>query len=650
MSFRSDRVIKLFESIASETPASVRDRARQLSGKLLEARTALPLAPGDVAGNYEVVEVLGSGGQAVVYRARHRQIGRHVALKVPRREVGDRLLREAQLGARLEHAAIARVEDIQLEGAVPYMVLELCEKGSLEDLLDEHPSGLPLELVSKIATQVLEALSFAHKAQIVHRDVKPANILFDKNGQAKVADFGIGTMAAADGLSVSVELSQLSLLAGTPLYVAPEQENPALRVNGRLDGRADLFSFGKVLFQMLTGASPRTIRPPSRLRKGLDAAWDDFVFKLLEERPQDRYLSAEAALASLPVADKAAPLAPRPHVVIAPREAGEHARLVLPAAEVRTVPQNESPGQREARIACQVFAALFFFGFWFSCATVFVTGKMLPWDIRAGGFAAAAAFSLIASRRASRAKRPSVANAVWACSGAGLALAGSALCIASALSLDHADALTATLFIALPFQAIGFTLAWLGYASLAPSDDAPPSVRERALETAAVGAFMALVYGLLSHLSAEAQDPLAVLPAVATVSVLGTVVLVRAFLTLREAQRQSPPAASGETGPGAVLGLVCSILVAPVLLAATHTGWVRFVHPDVTREGLIEALIYGVLLAAALELSAVFLALYARGAIDRSSGSVGGKGLTTATIVIALLNLLAAVAILLAML
>src|SRR5581483_10171244 len=301
MSIRVERVSKLFESIAVETPSSVRDRARELSGRFLDSRSALPLATGDTAGNYEVIEVLGAGGQAVVYRAKHRQIGRHVALKVPRREVGDRLLREAQLAARLEHASIVRVEDIQLEGPVPFMVLELCERGSLDDLLEQHPHGLDVELVHSIATSILRALAFAHQEGVIHRDVKPANILFDKLGAAKVADFGIGTMSAADGLSVSVELSQFSILAGTPLYVAPEQENPALRVNGRLDGRADLFSFGKVLFQMLTGASPRTIRPPSRVRKTLDPSWDEFVFKLLEERPEDRFPSADAALAFLPI-------------------------------------------------------------------------------------------------------------------------------------------------------------------------------------------------------------------------------------------------------------------------------------------------------------------------------------------------------------
>ncbi len=293
---RSERVSSLFGAIASETPTSVRERAADLAERFVRDSERLPLAEGDGAGPYEIIDVLGSGGQAVVYRAKHRQLGRQVALKVPRREVAERLLKEAKLAAGLEHAAIARVEDVQLDGEVPYMVMELCEGGSLETLLEKHRDGLPIARVVEISRAVLAALQTAHAAGIVHRDVKPANILFDAHGKAKVGDFGIGTVATAPEVSHSLEVSHATRLAGTPLFMAPEQEDPSLREGARLDGRADLFAFGKVLFQMLTGASPRTVRPPSRLRDDLPEPWDLFVFKLLEERPGDRFADAAEAL------------------------------------------------------------------------------------------------------------------------------------------------------------------------------------------------------------------------------------------------------------------------------------------------------------------------------------------------------------------
>jgi tRNA A-37 threonylcarbamoyl transferase component Bud32 len=551
LSIRVERVSQLFESIAVETPSSVRDRARELSGRFLDSRSALPLAPGDVAGNYEVLDVLGAGGQAVVYRAKHRQIGRHVALKVPRREVGDRLLREAQLAARLEHASIVRVEDIQLEGAVPFMVLELCERGSLDDLLEQHPQGLPVELVQSIAVAILGALSFAHSEGVVHRDVKPANILFDRMGTAKVADFGIGTMSAADGLSVSVELSQLSLLAGTPLYVAPEQENPALRVNGRLDGRADLFSFGKVLFQMLTGASPRTIRPPSRLRKVLDPAWDDFVFKLLEERPEDRFPSADAALAFLPlpsapsgvapppastpsIALSSHPVAPisvkavvpnAPVVVVAPRTGA-------PAAEpvARPEPRRETPWQEQARITCRVFAGFYVVGLWFAMASLFVTWSPFVSNLYVGAFGAAAGFCMVEARRASRAKNPTTGGILGVCIGAGLAFVGSAAGVHASLHYANENqpemAIALTLFLTLPIQALGFILAWVGHEHLAPLGELAATPRELALAEAALLTLDALLVGVAYYISQTVKDPLAVVPVVGTISVVCTIVMI----------------------------------------------------------------------------------------------------------------------------
>ncbi len=321
---KDDALSRLFDTLGTEAPEGVRSRARELAGSFARSTDQLPLAPGDRAGPFEILSVLGAGGQAVVYEAIHETTRRRFALKVPRREAGDRIVREANLAARLEHPSIVALEDVSLDGALPFLVLELCLGGSLEERLDlASPVGLPLDQVHAIAVSVLEALAYAHDQGIVHRDVKPGNILFDAANKAKVSDFGIGTLARSDELVGSVGGSQNSLLAGTPLYLAPEQENPALRVDGRLDGRADLFAFGKVLFQILTGASPRTIRPPSRLVPALDPAWDDYVFKLTEEQPERRFASAREALAALP----RPVLRPEPPVAVA-RPAGPPAERI----------------------------------------------------------------------------------------------------------------------------------------------------------------------------------------------------------------------------------------------------------------------------------------------------------------------------------
>ncbi len=599
MTIRDEAVSKLFESIAVETPASVRDRARALSGKFLESKGALPLAPGDVAGSYEVLSVLGSGGQAVVYLAQHQKIGRSVA------------------------------------------------------------------------ASVLRALAFAHRSSVVHRDVKPANILFDKNGEPKVADFGIGTMSAADGLSVSVELSQLSLLAGTPLYVAPEQENPDLRVDGRLDGRADLFSFGKVLFQMLTGASPRTIRPPTRLRKGLDPAWDEFVFKLLEERPQDRFASAEAALAALPgegsggaapapAPPAAAPPAPaRPLVVVQPRDA-EAAR----APEARP----ETPAQRAARLAAQVMAALYFLGLWFAVASEFVAWDHFLPTLYAGAFATACGFSLVEAKRASRARDPGILSALLACLGAGLAFVGSVAGIHAAmhahpnaglggrswLSAEELElfregrerALEITLFLTLPVQALGLVLAWLGHRELAPSGENAPTREELALVDRLLGTLTLILYGLTA-LSFAQSDPVLLFPVCVTLSIGLTYVTLQVTRARRRSIQLLPAApllprhpAGRRIAHGLVAGLVCAVLVLPIAASALYVKDMVLGHRsrqglDVVGDSAVIALGF---VAIGLELVAVALAVQGLIAIARRPEELRGRSIAWGTLAVAALN------------
>lgn len=361
-------VERLFEDTARPLPEGLSEEAHRVAARVFglgpEARG--PVGPGDVLGPYRIERLLGAGGQAFVYAARHRALGRRVALKVPRAEVATRLLQEARLAARLEHPRVVRVEEV-LEadiaaGTVPFLVMELCDGGSLDALLERHPEGLPEPRVREVARAVLEALAFAHRQGVVHRDVKPGNVLFDEHGQAKLADLGIGKLATPDGdLQQSLALSGVSregVVVGTPLFMAPEQLQPARLQGAPIDGRADLFSFGKVLFVLLTGASPSTIRPPSRLRPGLDPAWDDVVFRLLEEDRARRYPDAEAvlgAIAAIP-AEASRPALELPvEVKVRPVERPPLPVVAAPATSPAAPPH---PAPRRARALLLLLALL----------------------------------------------------------------------------------------------------------------------------------------------------------------------------------------------------------------------------------------------------------------------------------------------------
>jgi serine/threonine protein kinase len=328
-------VDRLFRDRELDLPPELRAEVHDAAERLFGAPSEAPYKPGDRLGVYRVVRLLGAGGQAFVYEATHEQLARRVALKVPRPEVAERIIREARLTAPLEHPHIVRVEDIAADREAPFLVMECCTGGSLDQLLERYPNGLPLPDVRTIGKAVLEALEFAHRRGIVHRDVKPANVLFDSRGVPKLADLGIGTVATGGpDLVHSVSLSHATHDGpmGTPMFVAPEQEDPSRLRGAAIDGRADLFSFGKMLFVLLTGASPRTIRPPSRLRPGLDPAWDDLVFKLVEEARDRRPATAREALDLLAKVPEPA----LPRVRVTPQELEAVGGPQLPARTARS--------------------------------------------------------------------------------------------------------------------------------------------------------------------------------------------------------------------------------------------------------------------------------------------------------------------------
>jgi serine/threonine-protein kinase len=231
--------------------------------------------------DYEVLEKLGEGGQAVVHRARHRGTGRLIALKCA--FAGTPWLeREARIASRLEGDLFRRVELVAKEG---YAVLELCD-GSLLELLDTVKGrGLPLETVRTIGDRVLHALEIAHERGIVHGDLKPGNVLL-KDGVAKVADFGLSLEEPDAGALIQSHTTRSSRsFAGTPQYLPPEQ---------RRGKKADMYAFGRTLAEMLTGRSAATSASPSVLRPDLGPAWDKLLANLTDEDPEKRMTAREA--------------------------------------------------------------------------------------------------------------------------------------------------------------------------------------------------------------------------------------------------------------------------------------------------------------------------------------------------------------------
>ncbi len=336
--------------------AALTTRARQVARALARAVAPEALPEGARVGPYAVRGVLGRGGQATVYRAENAQ-GRAFAVKVPRPELVARLVREAQILFHLDHPRILRIEKADMTADPPYLACAFVPGGTLADRLRAGP--LEPGAAWRLADQVLEALEHGHGKGVVHRDLKPSNVLFDAAGDALVADFGVGSLRLVEdlGLPQTLVSGDASLGVGTPLYMAPEQEHAALRADGRVDGRADLYALGKLLFEALTGRAPRTIRPASALVPGLDPAWDALLFRLVEDRPQDRFPDARAARAALAKIRSAAapdahrglarPSSPRARPVADPTGAGLRAFVEAELARARQAVAARRPAAPE---------------------------------------------------------------------------------------------------------------------------------------------------------------------------------------------------------------------------------------------------------------------------------------------------------------
>ncbi len=309
-------------------------------------------------GRYEVIQELGRGAMGAVFQARDPEIGRTVAIKtiltsvIPPEELPQfkmRFRREAQLAGQMSHPGIVTIHDIaEDETGQPYLVMEFIEGMTLHQMLragadGNLPERLPLAQSLGIVTQVAEALNYAHERGVVHRDIKPGNILIMPDGRAKITDFGIAKFSGS-------ETTHTVGVLGTPAYMSPEQVRGSL-----VDRRSDIFSLGAMIYWMTTGQKPfpgdtsTTISfkvvyldptPPSQLDKSLPNDLDTILSRCLAKDPDHRYSKASLLAADLAALREGRPIAttPAPTVSAANIGTGEETAISSTFAVRKKIP------------------------------------------------------------------------------------------------------------------------------------------------------------------------------------------------------------------------------------------------------------------------------------------------------------------------
>lgn len=266
-----------------------------------------------LAGRYEIIQVVGKGGMATVYKARDNLLNRYVAVKVLKDEYAKdevfvkRFRTEAQSAASLIHPNIVSVFDVGEDKGISYIVMELLESKTLKDYIEEK-GPLSSELTLKIAAQIASALEAAHKAHIVHRDIKPQNIILNQNLVAKVTDFGIAKVTN----TTSATITSFGKTMGSVHYFSPEHAK-----GGYTDAKSDLYSLGVVMYEMATGKipfdaeSPVSVAlkhiqeepvPPIEVNPMVSRALNDIILKAMEKSTATRYQTASEMLTDISIA------------------------------------------------------------------------------------------------------------------------------------------------------------------------------------------------------------------------------------------------------------------------------------------------------------------------------------------------------------
>jgi len=260
------------------------------------------LQPGQILGGYRIINQIGQGGMATVYKAYQASMDRNVAIKVlpgqlaESQEFTTRFQQEARIIARLEHPHILPVFDYGETDGISYFVMRYLEAGTLKDKMQAGP--LSLNEIDHLFTQLADALGYAHSQGIIHRDLKPANALVDSQGNLFLTDFGIAKLLE----SASPRLTQTDAIMGTPAYISPEQ---AKSLN--VDRRSDIYSLGIILYEMVTGSVPFVadtplavilkhvsdrLPLPTSIKPDVPASIEQVILKALAKDPEDRFATA----------------------------------------------------------------------------------------------------------------------------------------------------------------------------------------------------------------------------------------------------------------------------------------------------------------------------------------------------------------------